>query len=457
MCIECAATLPSLCGPGHSTIRTNGDGAVTRYEHILSQPRYIFGAVIQKMHHGGAQASAMLTERAHHTLEEAVGELLSTTGPLSDDNLVALIDLNEELQCKQDLLSVLDVKLLEATKDEDIEAEVLQAEETNSTILTAKARITSRLNLTTLAKVTTTPRCSTSPPPVEHPHESITRLPKLYLPQFAGNPLNWQPFWDCFKPAVDSNKSLTAVQKLTYLCAQLQGEASRIIAEFQLTDTSYADSVKLLKDRFGQSYKQIDAHMQVLIDLPGPTNSLPSIRGFYDATESHICSLSALGKTEDSYGSLLVPIILGKLPGKIKQNLARSHGKGEWTINELRTAIRDEIYILEIGSHHTDSHSPSHPTASFFSSAGKPTHLPKGRVHCPFCKGPHSALPCESIKDPNSSLTLCVKSDYVLIVWGTKKYLRATLNTGVTTARESTIQVYVPMVTCHQSATCCNG
>ncbi|XP_065893429.1 uncharacterized protein [Dysidea avara] len=175
------------------------------------------------------------------------------------------------------------------------------------------------------------------------------------------------------------------------------GEASRVVAGFQLTNASYADSVQLLKDRFGQPYKQIDAHMQALIDLPGPTNSLSSTCEFYDATESHIRSLSALGKTEDTYGSLLVPIILGKLPGKIKQ---RSHGKREWTINELRIAIHDELYILEIGSRQTEFHTSSQPTASFFSSTSKPTHQAKGRTQCPFCKGPHSTSLCETIKDP---------------------------------------------------------
>jgi len=330
-------------------------------------------------------------------LLQSVGELLSTTEPLSDDNVVTLRDLLEQLQRKQDLIAELDGKILEATEEEDIEAEVLQAKETNSTILTAKARITSRLKSVASVETTSTP----PPPPVEHPCESITRLPKLDLPHFAGNPLNWQPFWDCFKAAVDSNRSLTDVQKLSYLRAQLQGEASRVIAGFQLTNASYADSVRLLQERFGQPYKQIDAHYQALLDLPGPTNSLSSLREFYDTTESHIRSLSALGKAEDSYGGLLVPIIRGKLPGRIKQNLARSHGKGEWTISELRTAICDELYILEIGSEQSDCRTSAQPTASFFSSTSKPPPpQPRGKAQCPFCKGPYSALLCESIKDP---------------------------------------------------------
>ena len=78
------------------------------------------------------------------------------------------------------------------------------------------------------------PNHATTPPPtvnnhVDNLHESITHLPKLDLPQFAGNPLNWQPFWDCFQAAMDSNRSLTGVQKLSYLRAQLQGDRFNII------------------------------------------------------------------------------------------------------------------------------------------------------------------------------------------------------------------------------------
>ena len=252
---------------------------------------------------------------------------------------------------------------------------------------------------------------------------------------------------------MDTNRSLTGVQKLGYLCAQLRGEASRVIAGFQLTNASYADSVQLLKDRFGQPYKQIDAHMQALIDLPGLTNSLSSTRDFYDATESHIRSLSALGKTQDTYGSLLVPILLGKLRGKIKQNLARSHSKREWTINELRIAIRDELYILEIGSQQTEFHTSSQPTVSFFQVQASQHTNPKGEHSVHFVRD-HILLHCvKQSRTPNSDLTLYAKKDYALIVWGTTKYMyhHVTLNTDATTAGENTILACVHMVSNQQS------
>ena len=121
---------------------------------------------------------------------------------------------------------------------------MLQAEDTTSLISTATAKITHRLS------PSDTP--SSSHPHRTEPRESsssytATHLPKLDFPQFSGNPLYWQPFWDSFEAAVDTNKSLTGVQK-SYLRAQLRGEASEVITGFQLTNASYTDSIELLKE-----------------------------------------------------------------------------------------------------------------------------------------------------------------------------------------------------------------
>ena len=48
------------------------------------------------------------------------------------------------------------------------------------------------------------------------PHQNISRLPKLNLPYFSGDPLVWQTFWDSFEAAIHSNPSLTGVQKFNY-------------------------------------------------------------------------------------------------------------------------------------------------------------------------------------------------------------------------------------------------
>ena len=92
----------------------------------------------------------------------------------------------------------------------------------------------------------------------------VTRLAKLTLPSFSGDPLDLQAFWDSFEAVVHNNEGLTGVQKFHHLRALLLGDAAQVIANFPLTEINYLHSVKLLKDRFGQPYKLANAHMACL-------------------------------------------------------------------------------------------------------------------------------------------------------------------------------------------------
>ena len=76
--------------------------------------------------------------------------------------------------------------------------------------------------------------------------------------------------------------------------------------------------------------------MRELSNLPKPSNTVSSLRHFYDTIESHIRGLSALGISEDSYSALLVTIMYDKLPTDTRQHMARSHTSQEWTLTELR-------------------------------------------------------------------------------------------------------------------------
>ena len=184
----------------------------------------------------------------------------------------------------------------------------------------------------------------------------------------------WQSFWDCFDGAINSNPTLIGVQKLTYPRAQLQGDVAGVIAGFPLTNANYSHSIALLQSHFGQPHKLVSVNMQALLDLPSPVNTLTSLQQFHDSVESHIRSLSSLGKDCESYGDLLVPIIMGKLPMETRKNLARDHSNSEWTLSELQNAVLKEIHVLETGLNivNQHKHNPLTPTASFHTAAGNP-------------------------------------------------------------------------------------
>ena len=82
--------------------------------------------------------------------------------------------------------------------------------------------------------------------------------------------------------------------------------------------------------------------MQALLEISPPTNSLSSLQLCYDTIEAHIKGLAALEKTEDAYGAMLVPIVLGKLPEfeDVCRNLAREHRNSEWTKEQLKPRMQ---------------------------------------------------------------------------------------------------------------------
>ena len=112
--------------------------------------------------------------------------------------------------------------------------------------------------------------------------------------------------------------------------SQVQGDAAHTIASFPLTDDNYAHSVTLLQARCGQPHKLMNAHMEallslVVLSLEKPSNSLASLQVFHDTLEQHMRSLSSLGKSSETYSSLLTPSVLSKLPVETKKHMARDH------------------------------------------------------------------------------------------------------------------------------------
>ena len=71
--------------------------------------------------------------------------------------------------------------------------------------------------------------------------------------------------------------------------------------------------------------------------------------------------------------------MLGKLPEKMKKNMARAWDSSEWTVEQLQTALLREICIFEAGQQTSNSGIQVRlPTASFFKSAGKKSsHKPR--------------------------------------------------------------------------------
>ena len=107
---------------------------------------------------------------------------------------------------------------------------------------------------------------------------NTVKLPKLDFKKFSGGLLSWLEFWDSVNSAIHSNPSLSPVEKMNYLRAQLEGDAVDVISGLSLTNANYEQSIKLLKERHGKNEVIINAHYTSLMDLPVSSSQTSALR-----------------------------------------------------------------------------------------------------------------------------------------------------------------------------------
>ncbi|VDI18657.1 Hypothetical predicted protein [Mytilus galloprovincialis] len=361
----------------------------------------------------------MKTRRAGH--RGVLTKLLKKVEPSSEE-LLQEFDVSELstirglIVKKQETIDQLNEKIVEELSEEEVSEEIEEADRYTYDIemsvtklskiikeseITDKQSSKSLLNPNAHEFINYTNHQESQPQPsFMHANTSAMyhKLPKLNLPTFGGNMLEWQPFWDSFSAAVHDNLSLNDVQKFNYLKSQLFGEATQCIAGLQITNTNYGQALHVLKQRFGQPHKIVQTYMQSLISLPSPTSNITHLKKFYDSMENYIRGLESIGESHESFGSLLVPIILNKLPGNIRENMVRAHGGDHWNLPSLRQAIQHEITIKEaVKPNYT-------PTSAFFTGTNRNYANQKGKRDitkkpCIFCQGVHAPLACKTVTE----------------------------------------------------------
>ena len=99
------------------------------------------------------------------------------------------------------------------------------------------------------------------------------------------------------------------------------------------------------KKRFGQPQVIINAHMESLVKIAAVASdsNLKRLRELYDKVEAHIRTLQAIGVESESYGKLLITLLMEKLPANLRLIISRSIDKEEWDLDVLLRAFDSEI------------------------------------------------------------------------------------------------------------------
>ena len=109
----------------------------------------------------------------------------------------------------------------------------------------------------------------------------------------------------------------------------------------QIIEENYKKAMDILNNRYGKPQRIISAHMQALLKLQTYQNDKTSdLRAIYDKIMVNIRGLESLGISSEKYGSLLIPVIMSRMPSDITLQVARKTSEDIWSIEEIMTIIR---------------------------------------------------------------------------------------------------------------------
>ena len=263
-------------------------------------------------------------------------------------DVAALPLLKLTLKEKVEVIRTLDAEVIELIEDEDaLTAEIQQADEYRESIHSYLLRIEAALEKATTATPPTTGATPTAA--AATPTTATVKLPRLKLRAFAGELTQWTPFWESFEVAVHTNASLTPVEKFNYLTSVLEGTARQAIGGLSLTAANYEQAVATLKKRFGSKQKIINKHMDAMLKI-GSVSSCSDMRGLrhlFDQVSSHIRSLKSLDVGSDTYGGLLCPVLVARLPPELQLIVSRNISEDDWNLDEILRVVEEELVARE--------------------------------------------------------------------------------------------------------------
>ena len=118
---------------------------------------------------------------------------------------------------------------------------------------------------------------------------------------------------------------------------------------------------------------------KILNISPVYSPNVRSLRELYDNVESNVRAIENLGISYEQFGSLLISIILEKLPNMIKLKISKKLGSSNWNVQDFLACINEKILARENYEYlKGEKFEDTKPTSKFFSSSNVKC--------CVFCK-----------------------------------------------------------------------
>ena len=234
-----------------------------------------------------------------------------------------------------------------------------------------------------------------------------TKLPKLKLPTFKGDVLEWQEFWSTFHAHVDSMQNLDPVIKFTYLKGCLEGEPKDLIRDLRLGAANYPNAVRMLRKRYEDEEKLRQAILNQFTYLPSIRHDYRDLKSFHTKLtrlQTQIDEIPALHGIEE----VIKTIAVQKLHDTTYTSIVKELGRTKFSLSELIDKIfflvdicesnqlrRNETVQVKSTQQNVEGGArPKQPTSAETSRSNK--------FNCQFCNLDHRAFDCMKYKTFNA-------------------------------------------------------
>ena len=274
---------------------TDSEDSLTREQDVLDEHDDLVAGLSVRIKQlldactlSDATPRKVATRRLAH-VRKALSDVSSAIGALSgdpDDTFrlrqyeEQLIDLKKELSETRSGLLTLE---LGESVDLTVQLATLEKEVFDSSVGIKK-------------KLSSSSPLSTGSSPVTSVSKGV-KLPKLDVPTFDGNILNWRSFWEQFHVSVHDRSTLSDSERLVYLQHSLKdGSAKSVIEGLSRSGDNYSEAIECLQACFDRPRLIHQTHVRMISEAPALKDGTgKELRRLHDTAQQHLRALKAMG------------------------------------------------------------------------------------------------------------------------------------------------------------------
>ena len=251
-------------------------------------------------------------------------------------------------------------------------------------------------------------RLTTGSSPPGHASAFVKSIPRLTLPIYSGDPLEWPRWVGLFRALIHEQPSLSDSERMAHLQASVTGTAQQAIAGMLFDGNLYRKALKTLQDRFGQSGDIIRAHLGGIFSAEPPLeDDAASLESFQATVHCAVTIMQSQGYDADLSSTENLRRAVAKLPPyhrRLWAEFTRKLHPQDPSLLDLDTWLQEQVKVAVLCAgisaprpKETGDRSREPVRRSSHATGVSPLPVTE-RVACLKCGGDHALSRCDKFK-----------------------------------------------------------